>query len=219
MTLQLDEGSIEAHAGDFLLLDCYAPHAYSTDSGCETLWLHFDGRQARGYYDLIRARLGNVFTIQDAAPALHAIESVYRTFHDGRVIREALLSQKITEILTQLLLSDTARANDSIADVTSYINEHFAENLTIKGLADLALLSPYHFIRQFKAQVGFTPHEYLVNTRMNTAKYLLKNTAMSTKDICFGCGFSSESVFCNAFKKHTSMTPSAYRSNEGLLDT
>ena len=88
-----------------------------------------------------------------------------------------------------------------------------AEDITIKDLAERALLSPYHFIRTFKKQVGFTPHEYLVNTRINTARYLLKNTSMSTKDICFHCGFSSESVFCNAFKKNTTMTPSEYRSD------
>ena len=216
LSLRTQDNTCQVTSGQFILLDCYAPHEYSTSCGCESLWLHFDGRQARSYYELIHSHLGNVFALQESTPIIHTMESIYHAFSTGRTIREALLSKQITDILTQLLLStpvDTDKASDSMADITSYINEHFAEDITIKDLAERALLSPYHFIRTFKKQVGFTPHEYLVNTRINTARYLLKNTSMSTKDICFHCGFSSESVFCNAFKKNTTMTPSEYRND------
>ena len=39
----------EAGPGDVVLLDCYAPHAYSTTQGWEAYWLHFDGPQSREY--------------------------------------------------------------------------------------------------------------------------------------------------------------------------
>ena len=219
LTIEMNHTSCQATTGQFVLLDCYAPHGYTTSSGWESLWIHFDGRQARGYYDLIHTHLGTVFTLEDSAAILHSMNMIYQTFSTSQVIREALLSMQITDILTRLLLSspaDTDKSSDSMADIVSYINEHFAEDLTIKGLAERALLSPYHFIRSFKKQTGFTPHEYLVNSRINTAKYLLKNTKMSTKDICFQCGFSSESVFCNAFKKNTGLTPSGYRSDYSI---
>ena len=81
-------------------------------------------------------------------------------------------------------------------------------------LASRVGLSQYHFIRSFKKETGFTPHEYLVNTRIATAKYLLKNTRLPVKDICFASGFSSESVFCGAFKKNQGTTPVQYRTLE-----
>ena len=81
-------------------------------------------------------------------------------------------------------------------------------------LAEQAGLSQYHFIRTFKKETGFTPHEYLVNTRLATARYLLKNTRLPVKDICFNTGFSCESVFCSAFKQHQGMTPAQYRALE-----
>lgn len=146
------------------------------------------------------------------------IFSVYTKSHSPEYLFLSCLHRTLC-LRTRLLLStpaDKDKTSDSMADITSYINEHFAEDITIKDLAERALLSPYHFIRLFKKQVGFTPHEYLVNTRINTARYLLKNTGMSTKDICFQCGFSSESVFCNAFKKNTGQTPSAYRSDYSI---
>ena len=116
----------------------------------------------------------------------------------------------------QLLYSAADKKNDStdmIETVISYINEHFKEDLPDKVLASAAGLSSYHFIRVFKRETGFTPHEYVINTRLSNARYLLRNTAMSVKDICFSCGFSSESAFCITFKKRAKMTPAQYRQN------
>ena len=182
-----------AGAGNFVLLDCYSRHAYSTDTGWSCLWCHFDGITARHWYQNITARLGNVFSLADAQPVIGKLSAVYDTFRDGRPVREPLLSKYMTDILTACLLSTptdartNARMNMS-ETITTYISEHFAEKLTIEQLASLAGLSSYHFIRTFKKQTGFTPHEYILNTRMNTARYLLKNTALPVKDICFSTG-------------------------------
>ncbi len=46
---------------------------------------------------------------------------------------------------------------------------------------------------------------------MASVRYLLKYTQLSVKEICFNTGFSSESVFCNAFRKLDGMTPQSYR--------
>ena len=62
-----------------------------------------------------------------------------------------------------------------------------------------------------KKQTGFTPYEYLVNTRMNNARYLLKNSALPVKEVCFSTGFSSESSFCSAFKRIEGVGPTQYR--------
>ena len=96
-------------------------------------------------------------------------------------------------------------------ETISYINEHFKEEITTELLSERVGLSPFHFIRTFKKETGFTPHEYLVRTRIDMAKYLLKNTGMSVKNICFATGFSCESVFCSAFKKNSGVSPNSYR--------
>ena len=92
-----------------------------------------------------------------------------------------------------------------------YINEHFHEDISVDQLASLSGLSRYYFIRVFRQETGYTPHEYLVNRRMATARYLLKYSSLSSKEICFQSGFSGESVFCSAFRKQHGMTPQQYR--------
>lgn len=216
MTLELEGTKRKAAAGSFVLIDCYRPHSYSTDTGCEVLWCHFDGPCARAYYDCCISHLDHVFSLTDPYPVRKKLEAIYQIFASGGVIKEPPLSKYLNDILTAFLLYTpihigNAGHSETAESTISYINEHFAQNLSIEELADLAGLSQYHFIRTFKKETGFTPHEYLVNIRINTAKYLLKNSRLPVKDICFNTGFSCESVFCSAFKKHMGITPVEYR--------
>lgn len=203
-------------AGHFVLLDCYQFHSYSTTKGWECLWCHFDGVTARAYYSHVVSHLGNVFSLPDSYPVLRRLTSILKTFYSGARVREPLLSRYLTDILTEFLLYEpqnpgTRSYAGMTEEIITYINEHFKETITVEELAARAGMSRYHFIRIFKRETGFTPHEYLVNTRMSTAKYLLKNSKLPVKDICFASGFSCESVFCGAFKRHQGMTPAQYR--------
>ncbi len=216
LELTFEGRTLQASAGQFILIDCYKKHAYSTRTGWECLWCHFDGVTARSYYKNIVNRLGNLFSLPDVHPVLNDLTAILKIFYHGNIVQEPLLSRYLTDILTEFLLfspeGGSQRAYADMAERTiTYINEHFSRDVSISELAALAGLSQYHFIRTFKKETGFTPHEYLVNTRLATARYLLKNTRLPVKDICFNTGFSCESVFCSAFKKHQGMTPAQYR--------
>lgn len=221
MVLELEGETIPIYTNQFVLLDCYRLHAYHTIHGAECLWCHFDGITARAWYQAIVSRLSNVFSIADSYPTVRNLSFLYEMFRSGIPTREVLVSKYITDILTSFLLytpkKSTAQPYLTMSEyVTCYISEHFCEEIPICRLAELAGLSQYHFIRTFKKETGFTPHEYLINTRMIHAKYLLKNSSLSIKDICFHTGFSCESVFCTAFKRHQGMTPLEYRSLEKI---
>lgn len=200
-----------AFSDSFILLDCYRPHGYHTSHGYECFWVHFDGPVARAWYDLVVSHLGNIFTLPNSNSASSKIKRIFHIFHNNETIREAYLSKLLSDILTACLLSPLNESQTVIDEVITYINEHFAEGLTNNILADYAMMSPYHFIRVFKKETGYTPHEYITNTRISIAKYMLKTTSNSVKDICFYTGFSCESVFCTAFKKHVGITPAEYR--------
>ncbi|NCB91793.1 MAG: AraC family transcriptional regulator [Clostridia bacterium] len=216
MDIEYNKKKMTAEAGEFVLLDCYKPHGYGTKTGCEAIWCHFDGPMARNYYEQAVSYVGNVFALSNPYPAIKKLEAIYQTFASDVIIKEALLSKQLTDIMTEIYLdapgrSRTGGGGGSMDEIVSYINEHFAENISIPNLAQRAMMSQYHFIRVFKRETSFTPHEYIINTRISTAKYMLKNTRLSIKDICFSTGFSSESVFCSSFKKNVGSTPAEYR--------
>lgn len=221
LSLRCEGQKLQVAAGQFVLVDCYKRHAYATENGWEGLWIHFDGVTAGSCYSAVSSRLGNVFSLPDASPALNRMNTILQIFRGGSVVREPLLNKYLTDILTEFLLYTPVRANsldyvDMAERTITYINEHFAEDVSLDELSRHAGLSRFHFIRTFKKETGFTPHEYLVNTRIATARYLLKNSEMSVKDICFSTGFSCESVFCSAFKRHQGMTPAQYRALESI---
>ena len=216
MILDFGDRQQKVEKNSFVLLDCYEPHGYSTEAGYECLWLHFDGALARDYYGMIFSRLGNVFSMQDAFPVLRKMTSILKVFYDNKIVREPLLSKYITDILTEFMLynpkESQARNHADMAErIINYISEHFSEDISVEQLASMSGLSSYYFIRVFRQETGYTPHEYLISRRMASARYLLKFTTLSIKEICFNTGFSSESVFCNAFKKQHNMTPQSYR--------
>jgi AraC family transcriptional regulator len=97
--------------------------------------------------------------------------------------------------------------------VAQYIEEHLLEDVPLAILADVAKLSPYHFVRAFKQSFGLPPHRYLSSLRMQRAKSLLANPAMSVTQVGFNLGFSDTSSFTTTFRKHTGLTPTAYRRN------
>lgn len=219
MSLTFENNTWHAKAGQFVLLDCYKLHSYSTSTGCKCIWCHFDGITARAYYQNVVSRLGNVFSMPDTYPVLNKMTAILKIFSEAVLVQEPLLSKYLTDILTEFLLYTPlniySRNYTNMAEETiSYINNHFREDITIEKLAGRIGLSQYHFIRTFKSETGFTPHEYLVNTRIATAKYLLKTTQLPVKEICFATGFSSENIFCSAFKRHQGMTPLQYRNSE-----
>ena len=214
-----------ARENQIILLDCYKPHGYYTTIGWESEWIHFDGIAATAYYQMITEASGPIITLRDSYRFEKYLHKIYQLFRENASIKEALVSQYITNILTELLVSRDnpsghSEPSDIIEETTAYMNEHLTEPLTLDDLAARASLSPYYFTRLFKKETGFTPHEYLIAMRINSAKFLLKTTSASIKEICFLTGFASESSFCTTFKKWVNATPSSYReyiSTEGTV--
>ncbi|WP_017317808.1 helix-turn-helix domain-containing protein [Mastigocladopsis repens] len=101
--------------------------------------------------------------------------------------------------------------NYKLCSTLEYINDNLENELTLAQLASVVQMSPYHFARLFKKSTGFTPHQYVMNCRIERAKILLAEKKLSVVEICEYVGFRSPSHFIALFRKHTSMTPKAYR--------
>ncbi len=95
--------------------------------------------------------------------------------------------------------------------VTTYIEEHLAEQISLPTLAQLVRLSPCHFCRAFKQSLGMPPHRYHSSRRIEHAKMLLAKPASSVTDVGLTVGFSETSSFTAAFRRATGLTPTGYR--------
>lgn len=101
--------------------------------------------------------------------------------------------------------------NKTLACVLDLIESDLAEDLSLKVLANAAGLSEYYFLRMFKQSTGYTPHQYVINQRIERAKELLRKTDMSITEIAYLLGFSTPAHFTHHFRRKTGATPSALR--------
>jgi AraC-like DNA-binding protein len=90
------------------------------------------------------------------------------------------------------------------------IDREFAGELDVPALARRAHASTAHFSRSFKSAFGETPHKYLLRRRIERAKELLRNTALSVTEVSIEVGFRSLGSFSTAFRELVGEPPSSY---------
>lgn len=218
--LEVDNQVISLKEGEFVLVDCYQPHHYYTETGWELLWLHFDGPMARSFFEELTGK-SLILPPTDIPAAYKALKAVYDVYNLHRDQSEPALSCMISNFLCMFFNGPTTERSEdpsrtparSLGNTLSYISENLDSPLTVDELAERIFLSKYYFIRLFKKEVGYTPHEYIVVSRVNFAAFLLKSTAFSIKNIAIKCGFADESSFCTTFKRVMGSTPLSYRNS------
>ena len=82
---------------------------------------------------------------------------------------------------------------------------------SVREIATRLELSPFHFIRQFEAVFGETPHQWRMKARLERAKLLLALRDLSVTDVCLEVGFSSLGSFSDLFTRRVGTSPTGYR--------
>ena len=91
------------------------------------------------------------------------------------------------------------------------INGSIHKKIALPDIAMLTGLSYVQFIRRFKAETGMTPSDYISALRIQKARAMLASSTFTVKEIAYACGFENEYYFSNFFKKHTGISPTAFR--------
>jgi AraC family transcriptional regulator len=102
-------------------------------------------------------------------------------------------------------------AGSKLQRVTSFIAENYSNEIKLEELARVAGMSSFHFTREFKRTTGTTPHQYLINFRIERAKELLSEDSLPLIEVGLRSGFSHQSHFTRLFRRITGTTPLLYR--------
>lgn len=111
------------------------------------------------------------------------------------------------------------KTNGSILDerlsrARKFIDESYHQPLDLAEISKQACLSRYHFLRLFRDAFDTTPHQYLIQRRIEKAKELLRSRSLSVTDVCFEVGFESLGSFSWLFRKCVGQPPASYRQRE-----
>lgn len=105
--------------------------------------------------------------------------------------------------------------NDPVEAVCSYIQNHFAQEISLNQLADITHFSPGYISRLFHRRMGVTLRNYISQIRVENASQMLQLSRKGVADIALDCGFRNLSHFYRVFKQHTGITPKEMRNREG----
>lgn len=149
-------------------------------------------------------RFLNLFMKLKKCSALQVKSSYYRAV---AIIYEiiSLLEEKSEQVYL------TSSTKLKIADVHSYITEHFTEEINIGGLAENMGISVKHLRTLFKKSYGMPPNQYIIALRLNMAVSLISQGNLNISEISSLCGFSDVYYFSRLFKKHFAKSPKAFK--------
>lgn len=198
------------------LIDCMKPHYYhTTDTHWKHAVLHFYGTDA--------PYLADKYFLDSKCPLFHCqqdslfqekLESVIRTSEQPSPMLEYNVSLALGNLVS-FLISEHGKSSkhtpDYIIYLQKYLDNNYTNNFTLDDLAEFSSMSKYHLVREFKKYIGFSPIDYLIELRIERAKFLLKNSAFSIEEIAFISGFSSYANFLKIFKSKLQQTPAEYR--------
>lgn len=98
-----------------------------------------------------------------------------------------------------------------IEETILYLEEHYADDIELKGIADQVHVNTSYLSSLFKKETSMTFSQYLNMIRLNQSVKLLKMTDLPLEQVAKRCGFASQSYYIRAFKLHYKETPGKYR--------
>lgn len=123
-----------------------------------------------------------------------------------------LLRDEETVPLNKELFSDEEQEKQAfVNDIQLYIENNYAEDLTLNHLADTFFTSSTTLSRVFKELTGDTPINYLIHFRLKIAKeYIETDTTMTIKEVAQSIGYDDPLYFSKLFKKYYGESPTFY---------
>ncbi|WP_328329837.1 helix-turn-helix domain-containing protein [Kribbella sp. NBC_00382] len=185
-----------------------------------THWAHAE-RFAREYpqvevaTDVLYLDDGEVLTSAGVTAGLDLCLHLVRRDHGSavaaNVARRLVMAPHRDGGQAQFITAPTVAGEGSLEPVMRWMQEHLDEPLSLASIAAQAAMSTRTLSRQFRAQTGSTPLQWLIRLRINRAQELLETTDLTIDQIATTCGFGSPLLLRQHFTKTLATTPTAYR--------
>lgn len=108
-----------------------------------------------------------------------------------------------------------SHADEDVTRAEDWIRAHCRDEIHFEALATRLGMSPRNFIRRFKKATGLSPIDYLQRLRVRAARRMLEEGDLGVQEVCSRVGYGDPAFFRRVFKRHTGLTPAAYRKKFG----
>ena len=213
--------------GDSILVPAGQSKYWGRREGmCCSLHIHLKPEMIRqtaegSEMDTKRVDLMDCFGQQDLQ--LHQIAMLLLAELESGGMMGQLYVESLTQVLAIHLLRHYSTVTQTITpknrslthtqlqQAIDYIHSHLDQDLSLAELSSIVNISPTYFASLFKQSMGIAPHQYVIQQRVEQAKFMLSKTDLTIADIALKVVFSSQSHLTQQFKRLTGMTPKQVR--------
>lgn len=212
LTITVDGKSEKLTPGDAALVLPFQTHKFYSRSVIKSAMYLFSPSMTPSFFESLDGKVGSCAVFKPS-------EATKQHF-ENKIKNEADLSLYSVKAFLYLAFSDFLASNElreSIDDtpvaskVATYMNEHYAEPITLTSVATAIGYSPNYLSHCIKSTFNLNFCSLLASLRVDKARFLLAETGKNCIEICYECGFGSERSFHRQFKSVTGKTPSDYR--------
>jgi len=150
-------------------------------------------------------------TLLDDLHSLSALQQTQDTEFQTRNMLSLIWLQLLQVLSSAQLRRLPLKNQDRMLPMLTYIQEHYAEKITLEQIAAEACISTRECLRCFNSCIHQSPMEYLMEYRIGAASRLLEKTSLSVTEIAIGTGWGSSAYFSKMFRKLRGQTPKEYR--------
>jgi AraC family transcriptional regulator len=145
--------------------------------------------------------------------AVHLLRN-YAQCADGRVLEACAAPEETAQNVVKDEMPGRVGSHPrAVAEAVRFIQENYSRDVSLNDIAEAVHLSPFHVARLFKQALGVSPHQYLIQVRVNSARSLLEagSGERSLAEIASAVGFADQSHLTRHFKRLLGVTPKQLR--------
>lgn len=180
------------------------------------------GEEAIRCYESITDEIGHILKLDIySTPITRIFELINKvsTHQINDAYEASALSYSFLMELQRFILNikSDQELPESIMKATLFIDNNYAEPITLDDIVQASGLSKYHFTRLFHEKIKLTPIQYLTNSRIKRSIELLKDDQLTIEDIALRVGFSNGNYFTKVFRSYLGVPPGKYRNSKSVI--
>lgn len=216
-TVEVNEAVFHPSKGDVYLLPAGSRHQYcaSRENPFTKIWANVNGDFCHQIITMYGLSEHYYFENTDVYPLFREFLSVCENRELDRETQFDSCSVLFLRIIQKLARQVTAKRhkNEYAIAAKNFCDRNVYEKIGADDVARVVNLSVSQLNRIFHQEYSSTVYAYILNTKINTAKALLRSSSMAVNEIAYLLKFADEHYFTNIFKKKTGMTPTGWRKN------
>ena len=213
-TLTVGERTMSLTAGDAYVMFPSSLASYETAAGrpWSFRWVTLTGSQMKTLLPMLGVTPEEpILRPAESARAERLLEELFRKTEQADVRSKLAAMGLLYELFSCLAQRAAPTANATVAEAVRYMSRHYAEELTVHGLAERAFLNNNYFSKLFSEHVGLTPQQFLLKLRMERAKELLQYTDLTVGEVAAKVGFADALYFSRVFRRYAACSPTEFR--------